>query len=147
MSFARGEAGEFSETLLGMSGDQSEGRFLLGGIRAVHRIDEDIGIEKTPADHGSVAAEFSPDEFHALGVARRLLEALDHRIDRGLGVRDRIGQQLANQGIQTGSSRPGIAASASEQLVVDGEGDLRHVHRVCAHGLFVYPVKKDALAV
>lgn len=120
-------------SLLGMPADEPKGDGLLGRIRAIHRVDQNVGINKTSSGHGSMAVKFFPGNLDAFGVARRLLEALDHGIDRRVRVGNSVVQKIANQCVETGSARLGVAAPPFEKFFVDGKRQVCHKHRLCVH--------------
>ena len=50
--------GNYSGPVLCMTGDEFEGRVLLGRIGAVHGIDQEVGIQETTCGHESITVEF-----------------------------------------------------------------------------------------
>lgn len=61
--------GNHAGPVLGMVGDEIERRVLFDRVGAIHRIDQDVVIDKAASGHGSVAVKFFTGDLHALGVA------------------------------------------------------------------------------
>lgn len=75
--------------------------------------------------------KFLTGDLHALGVAGRLPETLDHGVHRRLGCGNGLVEEFPDQRVQAGATGLGVASASIEEVVRDGEGHVRHAHRIC----------------
>ncbi|MCU0749985.1 MAG: hypothetical protein MUF13_10625 [Akkermansiaceae bacterium] len=76
--------------------------------------------------------KFLAVDFFALGVPSGLFESLYHGIDHRFGIGYGVIKKFPDQGVQAGASGFCIAPATLEEVVGNGEGHVRHAHRICA---------------
>lgn len=81
--------------------------------------------------------------FPALGITGGLAQAFDHRIDRRIWFPDGVFEKIPHEGVKARSPQFCIATALLEKIVIHGEGNTCHPHRICASGLYVNPLGGD----
>jgi hypothetical protein len=112
-------SGNHAGFVFGVPLDKPKRGLALYWVRMIDRVNQNIGIDKTPACHGSVTMKLFSGEFHALRVAVGRPQSPDYRINRPVRGANRISQKLSHQGIQTGATRLRIAPPAAEQFFIN----------------------------